>query len=91
MHITDGRIQVWRKRNMAQMPRNIIPTVSFGGGSVMLWGCSSHDCKQGMDTVQWNRRVDRYRRQILDAIAVPYIDNHPLAINARSHVSRQVA
>ncbi|KAK3561379.1 hypothetical protein QTP86_033119 [Hemibagrus guttatus] len=30
---------VWRKSNSAFQKKNIIPTVKYGGGSVMVWGC----------------------------------------------------
>ena len=29
---------VWRKKGAACKPKNIIPTVNHGGGSIMLWG-----------------------------------------------------
>ncbi len=29
----------WRKSNTAFQKKNIIPTVKYGGGSVMVWGC----------------------------------------------------
>ena len=32
---------VWRKDSEAYSPKNSIPTVKFGGGSVMIWGCFS--------------------------------------------------
>ncbi|KAK3542023.1 hypothetical protein QTP86_010605 [Hemibagrus guttatus] len=32
---------VWRKSNTAFQKKNIIPTVKYGGGSVMVWGCSA--------------------------------------------------
>jgi hypothetical protein len=37
LHITDGRMRVWRQKNMAYTPRNMQPTVSYGGDSVMIW------------------------------------------------------
>ena len=41
----DDRMRVWRHKHTAYTPRNIQPTVPYGGGSVMVWGCISHDCK----------------------------------------------
>ena len=29
----------WRKKNEAFKERNVMPTVKYGGGSIMLWGC----------------------------------------------------
>lgn len=30
---------VFRKKGQAYMPKNTVPTVKHGGGSIMLWGC----------------------------------------------------
>ena len=29
----------WRKKNTAFQDKHLLPTVKFGGGSIMLWGC----------------------------------------------------
>jgi transposase len=40
---TDGRARVWRRVGEAYNIDCIQPTVKFGGGSVMFWGCFSWD------------------------------------------------
>ena len=57
---------------------NIQPTVPYGGGSVMVWGCISHDCKLDLVTIQGNLNGDQYIRDVLQPV-VPHFDNHPLA------------
>ena len=41
LHVTDGRMRVWRHQHTAYTPRNIHPTFPYGRGSVMVWGCIS--------------------------------------------------
>ena len=92
LHVTDGRMRVWRHKNTAYSPRNIQPTVPYGGGSVMVWGCISHDCKLDLVTIQGNLTGDQYIRDVLQPVDVPHFDNHPLVTrpvhmddNARPH------
>ena len=54
LHVTDGRMRVWRHKGTAYTPRNIKATIPYGGGSVMVWGCLSHD-GLGDHTGQTNR------------------------------------
>ena len=77
-------------------PRNIQPTFPYGGGSVMVWGCISHDCKLDLVTIQGNLTGDQYIRDVLQPV-VPHFDNHTLATrpvymddNARPHRSRVI-
>ena len=72
-------MRVWRHKNTAYTPRNTQPTVPYGGGSVMVWGCISHDCKLDLVTIQGNLTGDQYIRDVLQPIVVPHFDNHPLA------------
>ncbi|KAK7098382.1 hypothetical protein V1264_002693 [Littorina saxatilis] len=97
LRVTDGRLRVWRHRNTAYTPRNIRQTVPFGGGSVMVWGCISHDCKLDLVTVRGNLTGDQYMRHVLEPVVVTHFDNHPLATrpvymddNARPRRSRAV-
>lgn len=97
LNVTDGRCRVWRRRNEAYQQDMIHPTVPFGGGSVMVWGCVSNDCKMDLLTVQGTLNGQRYQNEILDAAVVPHFDNHTLASrpifmddNARPHRARAV-
>ena len=90
-------MRVWRHKNTAYTLRNIQPTVPYGRGSVMVWGCISHDCKLDLVTIQGNLTGDQYIRDVLQPVVVPHFDNRPLATrpvymddNARPHRSRAV-
>jgi hypothetical protein len=72
-------------------------SVPYGGGSVMVWGCISHDCKLDLVSIQGNLTGDQYIRDVLQPVVVPYFDKHPLATrpvymddNARPPRSRAV-
>jgi len=70
------------------------PTVPYGGGSLMVWGCISHDCKLDLVTIQGNLTGDQYIRDVLQPVVVPNFDNHPLATRpvymTRLHRSRAI-
>ena len=77
--------------------RNIQPTIPYGGGSVMVWRCISHDCKLDLVTIQGNLTSDQYIRDVLQPVVVPHFDNHQLATrpvymddNVKPHCSRAV-
>ena len=54
LQLTDGRVLIWRQPNTAYDERNIVETVPFGGGSVMVWGYVSYDFKLYLITVRGN-------------------------------------
>jgi hypothetical protein len=41
MFYSDEHVKKWRRLGTGLLPKNITPTVKFGGGSVMVWGCIS--------------------------------------------------
>ena len=60
-------------------PRNIQLTVPYGGGSVTVWGCISHDCKLDLVAIQGNLTGDQCFRDVLQPVVVPHFYNHLLA------------
>lgn len=97
LHVTDGRARVWRERRTAYLQGNIQPTVAFGGGSAMIWGCVSYDLKMDLISVQGTLNGQQYQNVVLNGAVVPHVDNHALATrpifmddNARPHRARAV-
>ena len=36
---SDGRKWCWKTAKEGLLPRHVQPTLKFGGGSIMVWGC----------------------------------------------------
>ncbi|XP_060082037.1 L-sorbose 1-dehydrogenase-like [Ylistrum balloti] len=92
LHVIDGRSRIWRPRGTAYYQHNIQPEIPFGGGSMMVRGCCSYDCKLDLVEVQGNFDGEKYQNQILQTEIVPHFDNHTLVSrpilmddNARPH------
>ena len=69
----------------------------FGVGSVMVWGCVSHDCKLDLITINGKLTGEKYIKDMFAPVVLPHFDNHtlesrPLFLddNARPHRSRAV-
>ncbi|CAB5376299.1 unnamed protein product [Rhizophagus irregularis] len=57
---SDGRVRVWRRAGDAYNKDCIQPTVKFGGGSVMFWGCFGWHGVRPLVVVKGNIDSDKY-------------------------------
>ena len=89
----DGRIKVWRRRGERHADCCIDRVTPFNGGSVMVWGGIFLTGKTELVIIEGNLNAVRYRNEILESVAIPYLQNlGPNSIlqddNARPHRGR---
>ncbi|CAK1592751.1 unnamed protein product [Parnassius mnemosyne] len=61
----DGRERVWRKRGERFLPITTTQTVSFHGGSIMVWGGVSSDARTELVIVDNRLTATRYIEEVL--------------------------
>ncbi|CAF1233788.1 unnamed protein product [Didymodactylos carnosus] len=77
---SDGKGVVWRSRKEEFDPKCTLPTVKYGGGSVIVWGCFT---EKGVGKLYiLDRIMDRfYYREILKKNLIPSIQQLSLGTN----------
>ena len=92
LYHADGRTRVWRRRGERYSDACVLETDRFGGASVMVWGGISFTAKTQLIFIEGNLNAARYRDEILQPVAVPFIRHHQLHLlqqdNARPHAAR---
>lgn len=92
----DGRERLYRRPGEQNKQFNFTPTVSFGGGSIMVWGGICLGARTELVVIAGGAlNADRYITDILQDIVVPfspYIGENFCLMhdNARPHVARCV-
>ena len=52
--------RIWRKKGEAFLPKNTVPTVKHGGGSMMFWGCFSSSGTGKLVAIEGLMKSDDY-------------------------------
>jgi transposase len=92
----DGRQRVWRSTGQRVAQCNFVPGISFGSGSIMVWGGISMEARTELVVVNGGAMTaNRYIRDILEPHVVPFapfIGNDSILIhdNARPHIAQIV-
>lgn len=89
----DGRQRVWRRVGERFAQCNIVPKVSFGGGSIMVWGGICLEARTELVVVgRGTMTADRYIMDVLQPHVMPFapfIGNNFMLMhdNARPHIA----
>ncbi len=57
---------VLRKKVELHNPKNTVPTVKYGGGSIMLWGCFSAFANGNLVSVKGIMKKENYKKILKD-------------------------
>lgn len=67
------RHHVWRKDGEAYLPKNTVPTVKFGGGNIMIWGCFSANGVGKISIINGRMNAESYQN-ILEDNLMPSVE-----------------
>lgn len=74
---SDGRQYCWRKRGEHLLDQHVQPTIKFGGGNIMVWGCMTWEGVGNLRLIEGN--MDKFvYREILEMELMNTIYMHDL-------------
>ncbi|GFW91814.1 transposable element Tc1 transposase [Trichonephila clavipes] len=63
--------KIWRKNKTALEPKNVLPTLKYGGGNVMVWGYVAHNGVGNLAFIDFKMNaltyIDVLRHNLLDS------------------------
>ena len=68
---------MWRKDGEAYSPKNMVPTVKFGGDSIMIWKCFSAKGVGKISVIDGKMNAQKYK-QILQENLMPSVESFEL-------------
>ena len=69
---TDDLVRVWRRRGERNLPPNLLQTVAYGGGSLMVWGGISSNNKTDLIFIRGNLTAERYVEEVVQNHTLPF-------------------
>ena len=57
----NGIQKLWRKNETAYITKNTVPTVKYGCGSIIIWGCLSAAGEGNIDTIEGRMNAEKYK------------------------------
>ena len=93
---SDGRKWCWKKVREGLLPRHVQPTLKFGGGSIMVWGCMTAQGVGYMAKIDNGLDADLYceilRSDLMQTLAYYELDTDQVIFqqdNDPKHTSRK--
>ena len=71
----NGIQKVWHKNGTANIPKDTVLTVKYGGGSMMIWGCFSAAGVENIDIIKGRMNAKKYKN-ILEKKTYYQVCNH---------------